>query len=154
VVYVYAIIDAGTAPPAETGFDGAALRALAALCLCGVLLLQVGGAIYKMRQDTYRNSYAPAINFLKQNASPSSLIMGSSALGFGLDFPDNLVDDVKFGYYSGRRADFIVIDPDYALTLPAFKEGQPEVAAYINRLVVKDYRLAYNDGSYRIYARR
>ncbi|MDQ3907218.1 MAG: glycosyltransferase family 39 protein [Acidobacteriota bacterium] len=132
----------------------AAARALAALCLCGVLLLQIGGALYKMRQDTYRKGYVPAINFLKQNATPQSLIMGSSALGFGLDYPDNLVDDVKFGYYSGRRADFIVVDPDYAATLPAFKERQPEVAAYLDKLFGEDYRLAYDDGSYKIYVRR
>lgn len=132
----------------------AAARALAALCLCGVLLLQAGGVLYKMRQDTYRRGYVPAINFLKQRATPQSLIMGSSALGFGLDYPDNLVDDVKFGYYSGRRADFIVVDPDYAATLPTFKERQPEVAAYIDKLFNEGYRLAYDDGSYKIYVRR
>ncbi|MGB8506829.1 MAG: glycosyltransferase family 39 protein [Pyrinomonadaceae bacterium] len=129
-------------------------RTLVTLCVSGLLVLQVGGVLYKMKQNTYAKGYAPAINFLKRNATPTSIIMGSSATGFGLGFPDTLVDDVKLGYYSGKRADFIVVDPEYEGTLEAFKDRQPEVYAYFGKLFNEDFRLVHDEGAYKIYARR
>jgi hypothetical protein len=50
----------------------------------------------------------PTFNFLKQNTDQRMTIMGSSAMGFGLGFPDNFVDDGRFGYASGRQPEVIV----------------------------------------------
>jgi hypothetical protein len=52
--------------------------------------------------------HLPTINFLKQNTDERMTIMGSSAMGFALGFPDNFVDDGRFGYASGRQPEIIV----------------------------------------------
>lgn len=116
-------------------------------------LLQAGGQLLKIRQNSYHKSYLPAVNFLRSNADPSSLIMGSTELAFGLGFNANLVDDIRLGYYTGKRPDFIVVDEIYE---DAFKGvGTQDVIVYQHVLdtLAKEYHPVYDHAYYKIYAR-
>jgi uncharacterized membrane protein len=129
-------------------------RILIALALACLVMLQVGGLLYRARQNTYANGYAPVINYLRSNGAPSRVVMGGSGLGFGLGFPDTLVDDIKLGYHSGRRADFVVIDPEYDTAMNASRGRQPAIDEHVARVLTEEYRKVFEQGGYRIYERR
>ena len=124
-----------------------------ALCVGGFISLQLGGVLYRMKLNPYEKSYLPAVSFLKQNANERSLVMGSAVLGFGLGY-DNLIDDVRLGFYSGKKPDFIVISEPYQEALRDYHAGDPELSRHINKLLTQEYREVYNQNFYQIYARR
>jgi 4-amino-4-deoxy-L-arabinose transferase-like glycosyltransferase len=127
-------------------------RWLVALGLFSLISLQVGGIVYRAILNPYSTSYIPAMNVLKQQANKTSVIMGSAVVGFELGF-DNLVDDVRLGFYSGRRPDFIVIGETYESALTDYRTDHPEIYGYVEKLLSEQYDEIYNRNLYRIYAR-
>ena len=115
--------------------------------------LQVGGLLLRIRQNDYRRSYLPAITFLKTNAEPSALIMGSTELAFQLGFESNLVDDIRLGYYSGKKPDFIVVDEIYEDAFKGIGTQDLTVYQHVIDLLAKQYHPVYDQAHYRIYAR-
>jgi hypothetical protein len=62
----------------------------------------------------YRKEYTPVVAYLKSTLQPDDLVMGPAELGFSLGFENpQLVDDVWFGYWSGRRPTVLVVDRWY-----------------------------------------
>ena len=116
------------------------------------LALQVGGMFLRIRQNDYRRSYLPAVQFLEANAG-SALIMGSTDLAFHLGFDANLVDDIRLGYYSGKRPDFIVVDEIYEDAFKGIWTQDLTVYQYMMDLVTTQYHPVYDQGHYKIYAR-
>lgn len=116
------------------------------------LALQVGGMLLRIRQNDYHRSYLPAVQFLKANAG-SALIMGSTDLAFQLGYDANLVDDIRLGYYSGKRADFIVVDEIYEDAFKGIWTQDLTVYQYMIDLVAREYHPVYDYGHYKIYAR-
>lgn len=125
-----------------------------AACFVVFASLQIGGMMYRIRQNTYHTLYMPAIGWLKQNTSPESTITGTPALGFGLGFNDNLSTDVRLGYASGKRPDLIVVGDDYVSSFKEYQNKEPELYQYINRLLAEEYREVYENPAFKIYARR
>ncbi len=129
-------------------------RVLVAACLSGFVLLQLGGVLYRIKIDSYRKSYLPAIAFLKAHAQPASLIVGSADVAFGLGFDRNVTDDFRLGYDSGRKPDFIVVEEIYRDNYNALVRSQPQVLEYVNRLLSEEYEVIYDQMFYKIYAPR
>ncbi|HEV7860817.1 MAG TPA: glycosyltransferase family 39 protein [Pyrinomonadaceae bacterium] len=128
-------------------------RWLVALAVCGLVALQVGGVLYRVKVNAYRNSYMAAVDVVKQNAKPDTLVMGSAILGFELGF-DHVLDDVRLGLYSGKRPDLIVIGEPYEEALKEYEAHQTVEWQHIQRLLAEDYREVYDHELYRIYVRR
>lgn len=128
-------------------------RPIIALCVCGLLCLQLGGVLYRMRVNTYAKSFAPAAEFVKTHSNENSLIMGSAELGFVLGFHDNLVDDGRLGFYSGKEPDIIVVDESYEAAYAGWRKSSPEVYQYVHRLLTEEFSEVYNQASYKIYVR-
>lgn len=121
--------------------------------MAGFLMLQAGGVALRVRQRSYQKSYMPAINFLKANANPSSMIMGSTELAFGLGFNSNLVDDIRLGYYTGKKPDFIVVDEIYQDAFKGVETQNLEVYQHVLDTLAKEYHPVYDHAYYKIYAR-
>jgi 4-amino-4-deoxy-L-arabinose transferase-like glycosyltransferase len=104
----------------------------AGLALAGLVLLavQLGGVAYVVRRNTWRNAYRPVIAYLKQHAAHAR-VMGSAELGFELGFFENLTDDTRLGYDSGRHPDFIVVETRYAEWFQGYKQKDPQVYGFI-----------------------
>ncbi len=117
------------------------------------LLLQVGGVFHRIRQNSYSKSYLPAIQFLRSNAGPSSLVMGSTELAFELGFDANLVDDIRLGYYTGKKPDFIVVDEIYEDAFKGVGTQDQVVYQHVVDLLAHQYRPVYDQAHYKIYAR-
>ncbi len=119
--------------------------------ICFFLALQTGGMALRIRQNTYANFYQPAVDYLKQNADEKDIIMASSDFGFGLDFSDNLVDDGRFGFNTGKRPRFIVYDSAVETSWQSSKEFFPAFYEYFPRLLQEEYKLVYENAGYKIY---
>ena len=117
------------------------------------LILQVGGLFQRMRQNSYRGSYLPAVNFLKANAGPSSLIMGSTELAFELGYEANLVDDIRLGYYTKKKPDFIVVEEIYKDAFVGIGTQDLTVYQHVLDLIANEYHPVYDHAHYTIYAR-
>ena len=126
------------------------------LLLAGVALflaLQTGGMALRVRQNTYGNFYRPTVEFLRQNAGASDLIMGEAGLAFGLGFPPNFMSDGRFGYYTGKRPRYLVYDSSVELSWKESKDFAPHLYEHLPRLL-EDYQIVYENKAYKIYQRK
>lgn len=128
-------------------------RWMIAAGVCAFLAVQLGGVAYVIARDNYGKTYMPAVAFLKQNAPPGASIMGSAELGFELGFFDNLTDDVKLGYESGKTPDFIVVETRYEEWFENYKTHEPEIHQFITNRLAREYRPVYVNPPYTIYTR-
>lgn len=129
-------------------------KPLIALAIVALLILQAGGMALRIKQNTYANFYQPTVDFLKQNAKSEDLIMASSDFGFGLGFSENLVDDGRFGFYTGKRPKYIVTDDGVKTSWEESKEFFPEFYEYFPRMLSEEYEVTYENAAYKVYARR
>jgi 4-amino-4-deoxy-L-arabinose transferase-like glycosyltransferase len=131
-------------------------RSVLGAAVCMVLLLQGALTAYRIVVlNTMQKRYMPVIAFLQREMPPEKLLMGSAELGFKLGFDRNLTDDVTLGYYTKKRADFIVVeDLNYGQSFESFRARQPEVYRYVTQMLSSDYRCVYDHNVYKIYRRR
>lgn len=120
----------------------------------GFLLLQTGGVILRVKQNTYGNFYRPAINYLNENAAPGELIMGSAEARFALNPKLNHIADGRFAYYTGKRPEYIIYDPGVEDSWKDSKIYFPEFYEYFPRLLCDEYNLVYENTAFKIYKRK
>jgi 4-amino-4-deoxy-L-arabinose transferase-like glycosyltransferase len=119
------------------------------------MISQVSISAYRIAQNPYQTRYLPVIAFLNQRSTPTSLIMGSAALAFGLGFDGHVLDDPRLGYHSGKTADFVVVgDVDYAQYFENYKDKEPAVYEYVVKRLASDYQMVYDHAGRQIYERR
>ncbi len=106
------------------------------------LLLHLGIIGGRIVHDDYRTRYLEATNYLKRNAKPGDLIMGSGELAFQLGFEGRVVDDSRLGFLSGKKPEYIVLEGQYSLYwFPWFSVYEPETYRYILDLFANDYQM-------------
>lgn len=129
-------------------------RLLPRWLLAGVLLslifIQVGGTAYRIRLNE-RKSYRQAVRFIQQHSTAGGLVMGTAAFAFDLGFDGKLIDDTALGYFSGKRADFIIIDEIYEDALAGRRRDHPEAYTMIQQKLRQQYQEAYTQYPYKIY---
>jgi len=130
-------------------------RRVAAGTAALLILLQVSWIGYGIRRDSYRNAYLPAVAYLKQHAGPNDLIFAVSEFAFGLGFYGPYRDDSTLGYFTGKRAAYIVMDePGYGEAFRGFARINPALYGYVRKALKEDYQKVYSNAVYEIYARR
>jgi hypothetical protein len=129
------------------------MRPLIAAALGLAMVIGAGGALLRIRLNTYDRLYMPAVNFIKQHAGPSDLVMASCDFGFAYGFRPNLLDDIRIGYFSGRIPRFIVVEEVYQANFDTWKAGSPHLYRFIEHRL-NEYDLVYDRNSYRIYRRK
>ena len=125
-------------------------RFIVAVLVFGFLALQLGGVAYRAKQNSYRASYLPAVDFIRANYDSQDSIMGSAALGFSLGF-DRITDDVRLGFISGKRPKLIVVGETYEGAWKDYEKNEPELYRYILNLTTNTYRPVFSRGTYQIY---
>lgn len=129
------------------------LRPLIATALALAAAISAGGVLLRIRLDTYDRLYMPAVNFVKEHARASDLVMASCDFGFAYGFRPNLIDDIRIGYFSGKIPQFIVVEEIYQANFDAWKIGAPDLYRFIERRL-SEYDLVYDRDSYRIFRRK
>ena len=120
------------------------------LPLSFIVLVQLAGLAYRIRLNSFKNDYMPAVQYLQHNARESQLINADVDFVFGLGFPDNLVDDS----HMNEIADFFVIDEDVAERLKNSRAGNPVVYRHVTGLLANCYEKVYDFNSIAIYAQK
>jgi hypothetical protein len=126
-------------------------RPLVATAAAGLVLLQIGGVAQRAYANTYLRNYQPVVEYLQAHRGPDDLIMGSAELGFSVGFTSHLIDDTRLGYYSGRHAEFIVIDDRYQDWIDGFPVSAPAVGQHVERLLREQYIKVYDQNTYVVY---
>lgn len=119
-----------------------------------ILVVQAGGVVLRAWQNPYGRTYEPVTAFLREHAGPKDTIVGNASLAFELGFDGGLVDDVRLGYYSGRRPDLIVLDQEYLSSIRRYKTTAPAIYEFIERRLTADYEPVYNREGYQVLASR
>ncbi len=127
-------------------------RWLITLCVSGLLLLQVGGLLLRMRTNLYGNSFQPAADFIKANSTDDSLTMASADMAFALGFEGRIVDDHWLGYGTGKKPHFFVVEEVYEDALEGKRVQMPEVYRHVSETLKNEYELVYDRNHYKIYA--
>jgi len=135
---------------------GSRFRWAAAGVVVLVLVIQTVWTAGAIRQNTYRNEFLTAMAFLDREAGPGSLIMGDTELGYHFGFfSGRVVDDAALGYYSGKRADFVVTDVNgYLEAFKGFASRDLGLDHYVRKTLTEDYQKVYENPVYTIYRRR
>jgi hypothetical protein len=115
-----------------------------------IVLVQLGGLVYRIQLNSYKNVYQPAVQYLRDNAQDSQLINANIAFLFGLNFPNNLVDDTHLN----RRADFFVVEGEVADRLRNSRTGNPRIYEHVTSLLANCYEKVYDLNSVEIYAQK
>ena len=124
---------------------------LAAILLAFVALQAARTPISDLRNSRH-SAYDPAVAYLRAHYQPSTFIMGGAGLLFGLGPDWHVLDDVRLGYHSGRRAAVLVIDPHWEDSMQMLALNRPLIAAFVTHLIETEYREVYNQHGYRILA--
>jgi 4-amino-4-deoxy-L-arabinose transferase-like glycosyltransferase len=129
-------------------------RAFVVALLVPFLVVQLGILSFRIVHNDYRGRYLKAVDFLKQDAKPGDLIMGSGELAFELGFDGQVLDDARLGFYTGKKPEYIVLEAHYRyFWLPTLEAYEPKVYRYIADLFKNKYELVYDqiDDSYTTY---
>jgi len=121
--------------------------------LTGFLCLQLGYGIQSSWFPQEKWNYAAMLRFLADHATPSSQIVGGAELAFDLGFDSNLIDDPRLGYYSGKRADYIVANTVYRGWFQRSKTRYPKIYEHIQGDLRTAYREVFHNTSYTVYQR-
>ena len=124
------------------------------IIFAGILFIGIAANIQRFSHADYQN-YRRAGQFLNERMNDSTLLMATSEFWFVLEKKDNLLDDYRLGYRTGKRADFIVIDtPRYRGWQANLAAAEPAAHQYVENSLQNDYDLIYEDKFYRIYQRK
>lgn len=129
-----------------------AAKLVAASMAMAFVIVQLSTSIQHIRADEYHRDYVPLIDDLAHYRSDGKTIVGTAALGFGLNFR-GFKDDIREGTYSGLRPDVLVIDRSYRKFAGMFETNEPPVFAHIVKMLSTNYRLAAQHGSFWILER-
>ena len=71
-----------------------------------------------------------------------------------MGYVDNLVDDQRLGFRSGKRPNFVVIDRNrYAEWIPQYEEREPDTYRYIRTMLDGEFHVVMENPAYKVYAR-
>jgi len=96
-------------------------------------------------------AYDQAVQYLRRKFDRKTFIMGGGGLIFGLGPDWNILDDVRLGYDSGKRAQVVVIDPSWSEGMDMMQGYTPPVHAFVSHLLTTEYQEVYNRGGYRVF---
>jgi hypothetical protein len=117
----------------------------ALIAIAGIVTLNLAPTLFRIAHNDYRHRFDAAIAFLKNNAGPNDLIMGSGELAFGLGFDSPVVDDCRLGYATGLRPQFIVLEGQYyTFWIPSLTVNEPRVGKFIRKLLDERYEIIYD----------
>jgi hypothetical protein len=123
---------------------------LAMLLFVTLQVVRTGSTAWRKRRQL---SYDPAVQYLRARFDRKTFIMGGGGLIFDLGPDWHILDDVRLGYDSGKRADVVVIDPSWDDRIQMMEGETLPVHAFVSHLLAAEYREVYNRGGYRILVR-
>jgi hypothetical protein len=129
-------------------------RVLRVSVVATILCIQFLGIGFGVWQDQYRNEHLPAALYMKQHGRPGSFIMASGQFAFEFGFDGRLVDDVRLGYFTGKKPEFYVRDTWYDDWLEQAKTRDPAVYRHVETTLAEAYHEVFLNPGFKIYQLR
>ncbi len=131
------------------------LKVVSAAMLLTIAGIHSSVHFLRFKRDDYHTRYLAAGNALNQNAQPNDLIMATSEFWFVLNHKENLVDDFRLGYLTGKKPVFVVMDSlHYKDWIPNLTKNENATYQFIENLLQNDYLIIYEDDTYQVYKHR
>src|SRR5262249_15708616 len=105
---------------------------------------------YLFDQPT-RQDYEAVLGFLRSASAEPSQMIAAGEFAFAFGFDSGMTDDLRLGYFSGKRPAFIVTNAVYHGWFEQSAKLYPEVHMYMMTLLANDYRLVFHNSSYKVY---
>jgi hypothetical protein len=134
----------------ESGNIGARVIAVAQML---IVLLGVASLACTASNRNLQRLYLPTVAFLNANVRPDDVVFARSEFYFGLRCRTCLRDDSNLGALSGRRAQYIVLDPDYADHLRELREKSPAIYRDIEQHLGTEYQEVFRNPNYQVMRR-
>jgi 4-amino-4-deoxy-L-arabinose transferase-like glycosyltransferase len=130
-------------------------RRSARVTAVAVILLIQGVAIADgYWQNQYHTEHLPAASYMQEHGQAGSLIMGSGQFVFEFGFDGRLVDDVRLGFFTGKRPEFYVRDIWYDDWLEKSQTRDPAVYQHVTTTLAQYYREVFHNDGFKIYQLR
>lgn len=91
---------------------------------------------------------------MQEHGYPGSLIMASGQFVFEFGFDGRLVDDVRLGFFTGKRPEFYIRDIWYDDWLEKSKTRDPAVYQHVTTTLAQHYREVFHNAGFKIYQSR
>jgi len=127
-------------------------RPLLLALLAAFLSIQVATSLSVAFKRQYQTIDRPAIEYLMEHAKPPALIIGATQFAFDLGLEGNILTDDSLGYFSGRKADFILLSAGENW-LAKYENTHPEAYEYVVAVLANEYRRVYVGPCCEIFAR-
>ncbi|MGD0437264.1 MAG: hypothetical protein ABSB86_12430 [Bryobacteraceae bacterium] len=121
-----------------------------AIILC-IQFLALGVGVHK---NQYHNEHLPAAAYMLEHGHPGSLIMASGQFAFEFGYDGRLIDDVRLGYFTGKKPEFFVRDVWYGEWLDHAKTRDPEIYKHVSTTLAARYREVFRNPGFIIYQQR
>jgi 4-amino-4-deoxy-L-arabinose transferase-like glycosyltransferase len=105
-------------------------------------------------ENQYHTEHLPAATFMQEHGYPGSLIMASGQFVFEFGFDGRLVDDVRLGFFTGKRPEFYIRDIWYDDWLEKSKTSDPAVYQHVTTTLAQHYREVFHNAGFKIYQSR
>jgi len=118
-----------------------------------IVLLGVASLGYTASNRNLQRLYRPTVAFLNARVGPGDVVFARSEFYFGLQCRTCLRDDANLGALSGWRAQYIVLDPDYAGHLVELREKSPVIYRDIEQRLSTEYQEVFRNPNYQVLRR-
>lgn len=130
------------------------LRLLVAAAAGLAVAVDCSGIVLRAMQRSYIVAQHDAVEFLLTHTQPTDRISGTAGLVYALHFDGRLREDKYLGLRGGVIPNAVVVDPDmWAVRYKAWETEHPEDLQRVQERL-RNYRLAYDRGGYKIYLRQ
>jgi 4-amino-4-deoxy-L-arabinose transferase-like glycosyltransferase len=116
-----------------------------------VVVLQVTAAFQELRGSSMRTAYLPVVDLLQRH--PGLTVTGPAEFAFAVGFEGALRDDLRLGYYSGRRPDLFITNGWQRDWLERADKREPAVARAIRQKLKSEFREIYRNSDYVVWKR-
>jgi len=118
-----------------------------------IVLLGVASLVYVAYNRNLQRLYQPTVAFLNAHVGPQDVVFARSEFYFGLQCRTCLRDDANLGAFSGLRAKYVVLDPDYNSYLMGLREKSPATYSDIEQRLSLEYREVFRNPIYQVMQR-
>jgi hypothetical protein len=129
-------------------------RLVRASVVAAILCIQLLGIGVGVWINQYHNEHLPAAAYMREHGHPGSLIMASGQFAFEFGYDGRLTDDVRLGYFTGKKPEFFVRDVWYNQWLDFAKTRDPEVYRHVSTTLAARYREVFRNFGFTIYQLR
>jgi len=125
-------------------------RWLMVVALTGILLVDAGGMVYRIRHNPIGTLYLPVGQALRQYAPPGSIVYGHNSLYFVIDDQYKYRDDSYLGFQDGKIPDYYIMEETWNTIHAEQQQLQSDLWRHIEK-IRKNSRLLYQNAAYAVY---